>query len=124
MTYDHCGNSPFEPAPLFNDLPNGRHRLTGQHGHRTPFECSRLPAAYPACRTTHLWVPLFVCVLRTILCLRRLPFPTACCARPTRLPCARCSVHFFLLSRICGLTPVREVVPACDKGPFPSRCRY
>ena len=29
-----------------------------------------------------------------------------------------------LLSRICGLTPVREVVPACDKGPFPSRCRY
>ena len=34
------------------------------------------------------------------------------------------SLQVGLLSRICGLTPVREVVPACDKGPFPSRCRY
>jgi hypothetical protein len=32
-------------------------------------------ARYPLYRcATHLWVPLFVCVLRTILCLRRLPF--------------------------------------------------
>jgi hypothetical protein len=23
MTYDHCGNNPFEPEPIFNDLPNG-----------------------------------------------------------------------------------------------------
>src|ERR1017187_8248887 len=40
--------------------------------------------------------------------------------------CALCVKSSFLclLSRICGLTPVREVVPACDKGPFPSRCRY
>jgi len=30
-------------------------------------------------------------------------------------------IIYGLLSRICGLIPAQEVIPACDKGPFPSR---